>query len=322
MLPDTLKLRNFLLASLFALGACGGIPQPFQRAQRNDAILDTITVNPSVMIAPIQGAPPPLNQILAEQVARATQERDVAAVTRATGKGASLMLGRVTAQPDEAGNIILNFDWQLNDAEGLPMGTLHTAVPAFPPTAGDPWLLYANSDLTPVIEKATDFLVAKLDRPSARAALPSAPPGAPPPASMQDTPYHLHIEPITGAPGDGRISLTRAMVSLLSQEGLPIALIIQDAPSPDAYVIDGQVKMVDLDEAAQRIDLDWRLKLPTGEVLGEVKQSNAIPRGSLDGDWGDTAFLAASSAADGLLNILLQFDPEIPQNGPENTSSE
>ncbi len=311
MRPNNPKQCFLPLMALIWLASCSSLPQPFEGAERNNVIIDTITVNPSVMIAPIQGAPQPLNQLLAERLARATQERDVAAVTRGTGKGAALMLGRVTTLPAADGQIILRFDWQLNDAQGLPAGELSTQVKAFPLTADDPWLLYANTDLTPVIEEATDFLAAKLYRPSAQAALPSTPPQAPQPVFEFDAPYFLHIQPVEGAPGDGRISLTRAMVSLLGQEGLPIPLIIQDAPSANSYIIDGQVKMADLDEYTQRIDLIWRLKLPTGEVLGDVQQSNAIQRGSLDGEWGDTAFQAAAAAADGLLAVLLQFDPQI-----------
>ncbi len=312
----------FLLAALSGLAACNGLTQPFEGAERNDAIIDTITVNPSVMIAPIQGAPAPLNQILAERLAAATQARDVAAVTRGAGKAASLMLGRVTALPNSDGGTELAFEWQLNNAEGLPIGDLKTLVTAFPLTADDPWLLYANTDLTPVIADATEFLVTQLYRPSAQAALPSKAPGAPPPVFQEGSPYYLHIQPVQGAPGDGRISLTRAMVSLLSQEDLPIALLIQDAPTPATFIIDAQVKIADLDAYTQQIDLNWRLKSPTGEVLGNVQQSNAIQSGSLDGEWGDTAFLAAAAAADGLLSMLLQFDPLTMETETENTPME
>ena len=295
--------------ALMWLTACGSTSPSFESTERNDVIIDTITVNPGVMIAPIQGAPPPLNQILAERLAIATQALDVAAVTRSAGKGASLMLGRVTALPATEKGIILRFDWQLNNSEGLPMGALTTQIMAFPLTADDPWLLYANTDLTPVIAEATEFLADKLNRPSAQAALPSNPSRAPPPVFQEGTPYQLHIQAVQGAPGDGRISLTRAMVSLLSQEGLPIALTILDAPTSDTYIIGAQIKMVDLDAFTQRIDLNWQLKLPGGEVLGDIAQSNAIQSGSLDGEWGETAFLAAAAAADGLLSVLLQFDP-------------
>ncbi len=322
--------RAFAFAGMILmLSACGSLPQPFRGTLRNDAILDTITVNPGVMIAPVIGAPPPFNQLLAKRIAAATRDRDVAAITRAAGKGESMMKGRTQAVTTAEGRTLLRFQWDLIGPDGVVIDSLSNEIEAFAPTAADPWLRYANTDLAPIVDEVAAFLAEKLNRPSALAALPSRPPDAlTPDAPTEGASYHLHVKPVTGAPGDGRISLTRAMVSLFSQEGLPVALIVEDEPSAHSFIIDGRVQMSDIDEATQRIDLVWQVTLPDGQILGTIEQANAIPRGSLDGAWGDTAFLAAGAAAEGILSLLLQVDPlpgissDAPpsQNAPEEES--
>jgi hypothetical protein len=42
---------------------------------------------------------------------------------------------------------------------------------------------------------------------------------------------------------------------------------------------------------------------PDGSEIGDVRQQNAVPAGSLDRAWGDTALLVAEAAYDGIIAL-------------------
>ena len=73
-----------------------------------------------------------------------------------------------------------------------------------------------------------------------------------------------------------------------------------------AYRVEGQVTLGAVQEGRQTIQIDWRVKDGRGNAVGTVTQKNAIPPGSLDGSWGQTADAAAAAAAQGILKLLPQ----------------
>ncbi len=296
--------------------ACENVPQPFQGAERNDSILDAIMINPAVMIAPIIGAPPPINQDLAAQIAKATQDRDVAAVTRGAGKSASLLQGQVDTVNRADGSTWLQFTWTLTGTDGIVIDTLTTEVEAFSDTADDPWLVFANTDLSPTIYDVARFLESWLFRPTELAAIPDISPEVP---QIEGT-YHLYIDPIQGAPGDGDTALTKAMTRLLNPDNLLIPVVLDTQPSAVTYIIAGQVTKDVLNDAQEIIRLEWSLRDPNGAVLGTVTQENEIARGSLDQRWDETALFAVEGAAEGLLPLLIQF-PALGTDFPANSTS-
>ena len=54
----------------------------------------------------------------------------------------------------------------------------------------------------------------------------------------------------------------------------------------------------------QQVQLAWAVMLPTGKVLGTVRQQNDVPAGSLNQGWGKTAGFAAEAAAEGIFNLV------------------
>jgi hypothetical protein len=48
------------------------------------------------------------------------------------------------------------------------------------------------------------------------------------------------------------------------------------------------------------------VQLPTGKVLGTVRQANDVPAGSLNEGWGQTAGFAAEAAAEGIFSLVNQ----------------
>jgi hypothetical protein len=58
------------------------------------------------------------------------------------------------------------------------------------------------------------------------------------------------------------------------------------------------------------VAIRWVLLLPDGREIGNVRQQNAVPAGSLDRNWGETALLVAEAAYDGIV-ALYQKVPDV-----------
>ena len=111
------------------------------------------------------------------------------------------------------------------------------------------------------------------------------------------------VVPVKGSPGGGNAELTSAMRRTLSEAGWPVV----SKPQPDAITIEGHVKLAAKDDQTQSVSLRWLVKSPTGKVLGDVKQANDIPAGSLDDGWGGAAMAVAEAAATGIFDVVKRY---------------
>lgn len=111
------------------------------------------------------------------------------------------------------------------------------------------------------------------------------------------------VVPVKGSPGDGNDELTSAMRKTLSEAGWPVV----SRPQPDALTIEGHVKLAAKDDKTQSVALSWLIKSPTGKVLGDVKQANDVPAGSLDEGWGGAATAVAEAAATGIFDVVKRY---------------
>ncbi|MEZ5855280.1 MAG: hypothetical protein R3D67_11280 [Hyphomicrobiaceae bacterium] len=109
----------------------------------------------------------------------------------------------------------------------------------------------------------------------------------------------VNIGPVvTGAPGDGNQALASALTRELSRQGIDLA------NAQGKYRVEGTVAMGDVKDGKQSIRIDWKVKDGKGAPVGTVTQKNAIPPGSLDQRWGQTADAAAAAAAQGIIKLL------------------
>ncbi len=108
------------------------------------------------------------------------------------------------------------------------------------------------------------------------------------------------VMPVTGAPGDGKTSLTRAIKKRLYANGIRLTSKRTDS----VYQVRGIVKVGASQKGKQPIRIDWRVYDPRGKRLGTVTQKNEIPQGSLSGSWGPIADAAAGAAANGITKLL------------------
>jgi hypothetical protein len=110
------------------------------------------------------------------------------------------------------------------------------------------------------------------------------------------------VLPVKGSPGGGDAELTAAMRKTLSAAGWPVV----SKPQADALTITGRVKVADRGEA-QAVSVSWVVKSPDGKTLGDVKQANNVPRGSLDQGWGPAARAVTEAAAGGIFDIVKRY---------------
>ncbi len=111
------------------------------------------------------------------------------------------------------------------------------------------------------------------------------------------------VMPVKGSPGGGDAELTAAMRKTLSAAGWPVVT----RRAPNALTIVGRVKVAAKGTANETVSVRWEVQSPDGKMLGDVKQANNVPRGSLDQGWGPAAFAVAEGAATGIFDIVNRF---------------
>ena len=111
------------------------------------------------------------------------------------------------------------------------------------------------------------------------------------------------VVPVKGAKGKGNDELTRAMRQTLTAAGWQVL----SAPAKNALTISGHVEIAQASGSEQKVSLKWDVQLPDGRKLGDVKQANTVPAGSLDAGWGKNAGFAAEAAATGIFELINKF---------------
>jgi hypothetical protein len=110
---------------------------------------------------------------------------------------------------------------------------------------------------------------------------------------------------VTRAPGDGKAALESALTRLFRMNGVRIG----DPASADVrFAVRGAVEVLPVGDGTdqEQVSIIWEVLDPAGDTLGRINQDNTIPRGSLDGAWGETAALIAEGAVLGVGEILVR----------------
>jgi len=112
--------------------------------------------------------------------------------------------------------------------------------------------------------------------------------------------FGLWLDEVTGAPGNGNAALTQAIYTDLKSHELPFAL----TPGLASHYIQGVVDVAVRSATQEHVTIVWVVSNAEGDEIGRVSQRNDIVRGSLHGDWGETAVYAAHGGLEGVLAIL------------------
>lgn len=310
----------FATLSLAGCGSSTGILSNNDSSGPETALVTPTTPtgqSASMEIAPVIGAPDNVSQGLQTQLASALQRKGIT-VAQAGSKGAYTLRGYIVAAREQSGSK-LSYIWDVTDQSGKRANRI-TGEEFAPGTGKDPWAAVTPQIVQKVADKTAQQIAASMPR-SNPVPVASAQPQATAtnvaaaqpsqttlgtPASGQTTgsinngPISTLVPSVTGAPGDGNATLTRAIQRELGSKGVSLA----SAPGARTYKVQGKVAMGKSKDGKQPIQIDWNVIDPSGKKLGTVSQKNQVPQGSLDGQWGKTADAAAAAAAQGILKLL------------------
>jgi hypothetical protein len=278
---------RFAVFAVFALlCSCQPLPHPFDRdvPSASSGVL-TPPDSAGVVVEPIAGAPEPTAHDLAAAMAAALQEDDVPASTGASNRGSYRLSGKATIKDVGGGNLLVKIAWEMRDANGVPASRQDT-------TLSMPLAVWqrGGKDLTEFTHEAAPFLARMVES------------TAPPP--RLDVDPLIAVRVVTGAPGDGDQSLGHAMEDALRRSNLNLVQKPDDKPR---FLVQGSVDVTPPENGKQQVTISWSVLHPDGSSIGQVKQENAVPAGSLDGAWGLTAYDVANAAAPGIAALIAEL---------------
>ncbi len=276
--------RSLVLALVVAVAAaCQPLPQPFQPDNTGaPAATDPLLQRGpsfSLLVPPVRGMGAN-GQKLADDLARALQDREIPASSHSASRASYVLVGEAGDQATGQGQIA----WTVVDPRGVTWRKLSQPLTAPAAALADP-----RANLGPVAQAAARLIEPALQDD----------------AAIAHGPPKVRIASVVGAPGDGNQALPVALRAVLTQK--KVARIEEGAS--DAYIVTARIALTDGPRNGQTIEIQWIVTDPTGKEIGTVGQKNVVPKGSLDGKWGDIAFAAAEGAAEGLSRIMEALGP-------------
>ncbi len=277
-----------MVFTILALAGCNGErqpPMPYAVMPRDANLLNAIVNRAGVEVSPPEGLPAESAIQLAKALAEALQENDIPAVMGQKLSGAHTLRGAARLEP---GAIVIA--WALYDHKGAVLGNME---------ARDSIAADRVADI-PLAQNMIQALTAQ--------AVAAISPYFPAAAGAHGNNLRVFIPEIAGVPGDGGKSLPLALGRALRAAGLSVAL----EEDPNAIRIEGQVTLSELNAASTLVKLSWQVAGADGSEIGRIDQSNPVPRGRLDGNWGDVAYGAAAGAAEGIIPLLQDYQARPP----------
>jgi len=270
-----------LLVWLFVflgMAACGPLPKPFKRATEappNPLVESGVPRDIAVKL--VNGPSIPMAQLISK------------AVAGDRGTSRYVLEGWVEGWQNKAAlSPPLRIQWVLTERDGKLVAnhTENVYGTAFEWEYGSPRILRE-------IGEGTGGAIARVVRPRVASETAEA-----------VNPTGLWIRPISDAPGDGNFSLTRAIGFALSDSGLKIA----EDRTQAKHVLKGNVRVDSPVSGRQNVEIAWTVIDRKGKELGNAVQRNAVPEGTFDGRWGQTAVMIAMAAVGGIKDILLDVE--------------
>lgn len=273
-------------------GACQPLPHPFAY-DRPPAALLRIRDTAGVSIQPITGEPGAVAKKLSGAVANALLKRDIPASEKTTSLASYLLYGRVSAgRPQgDAGEVTMTALWRLYDAKGHTVGEREAHFAA----GAQEWQTAGDQAVDRLADLSADALAPLLED--------AAPAAAAAPA--QEHRVRIAVGKVSGAPGDGATSLANAVAAVLQRQDLAIVAAGEKA---DLY-LDGEVAVSPVKADRQHVKIVWRMRRADGAQIGTVGQENDVPKGQLEGPWGDIAYSIAIAAGEGLMQLVARGAP-------------
>jgi hypothetical protein len=292
------------IAALAMLAGCGGGSGGPTGGLFSSSLFGSSS---KMAIAPIVGVPQKQAQELTQALVVAGKERNLTLIP-GKSSGGNTLRGYLFASAERRGAKI-SYIWDVTDSKGKRVVRVSGEQTIAKRRGRDPWSGVDSAALRSLANKTASQLAASLGRggrtPAATAKGPvTTSAGATTAAASRKPkgPVMALVSPVSGAPGDGRRSLTTALKKRLYAGGVKLAG--GATTSGRVYTIKGSVSLTNAKGGKQSIRIDWQVIDPKGKKVGTVTQQNSIPKGSLNGPWGAIADAAAGAAADGIIKLL------------------
>ncbi|MCW3476036.1 hypothetical protein [Limobrevibacterium gyesilva] len=278
------RLALFLLLGLLA--GCGSLPRPFE-GNPGATALRLAQPPPARLAVPAPGTAfltDAASDSLARNLAAALVDQEVPAVADAPGRTDWRLI--ITAET--RGETIVP-GYTVQDPAGVDQG----ATEGLPISAAS-WAAAAPATLKQAAADAAPRVASLLTHIEAARRQSD-------PNSLVNRPARVAFTGVTGAPGDGNQSLTRQIRDQLSKLGQ----VLQDTDQGADFTLVGEVKTAPIAGGQMRVEIQWLVKDARGAEAGRVVQLNEVPRGTLDGYWGDIALVVAQEAAGGVRDVIV-----------------
>jgi hypothetical protein len=279
------RLGRLALLLCFALSACGDLPEPFLGNPGATARRLARPITPLLAVPPGSDTllPDASSRELAKQIATALQATEVPALVRTPERTDWRLITRAEHSGDNVRPL-----FSVQDPQGKEQGVAEGEMV--------PIETWANADpalLRQIAAEAAPRIGAVLT--SIQLARQKADPG-----SLYNRAAKVMVADVTGAPGDGDISLTQQMRARLAVLG-PVVLT---TPAGADFIVEGEVRVTPIAKRQERVEIQWVVKNGTGDERGRVVQLNEIPAGTLSRYWGDVAVVVATEASNGVNNVI------------------
>lgn len=272
------------LAALLIVSGCTALPKPFQRADAPPDVLAHAKGGAGVRVAVPDGTTEPMARLIAQSVVNALTAKEIPAAVGLGGRLRYALKSRVVSGGGGSAATPTRIEWRLMDKGDEPFFAFNHDV------EGSAWEWeWGSPKVIARIGAEAARLVADAVAPTDKTLIPVAAPTR-----------GVWVRPIVDAPGDGNRSLTRAMRFALM--GAHVAVTSDQAAA--RHILEGRVALGAAQGKTQSVQITWTVTYPDGGTVGRAVQRNAVPVGTFDGRWGETASIIAAAALPGIKDVL------------------
>jgi hypothetical protein len=225
-----------------------------------------------------------LSAALADQLLK----HDITASATAASRSGYRLDGRIEEGPPQAGKATVTVYWQLHDPAGK-IVTEHRTQLAGPVRD---WEQGADAQVDLLAAAGANVLASLITEST-------------PQEQRAGGRVRVAVRKLTGAPGDGNDSLAASMTAVLKRADVELV----DTGGKADLNVDGAVS-IETKGNQQHVKIVWRVSRASGDQIGTVGQENDLPRGRLDGPWGDIAYNVALAAGGGIIQLVDRGAPK------------
>lgn len=279
-------MKRFILLLPLVLAACGTLPQPFY-GNPGSPEAARLAEPP----APVLMVPTPQTALLDDKAA-ALYARDLATQL------ANNDVPSIAAPPAKG-------EWQIGISASLAGANVAPAYAVIGPDGKDyghqtgalvPASAWANGDPAALNQAAiTDAAALTKLMTVINARIQQSNPD-----SLENRTPRIFVGTVSGAPGDGDVTLP---LNLTRDLPGPDLTVVQNAAQAD-FIVTGTIKSTAAPQGQLQVELDWVVRDRNNRVAGQVTQLHDLAPEDIEPYWGDVAAAAASEAAQGIGTVV------------------